>query len=114
MNPNQKRFSLPKNSLHVRPRLMQPTPPLSPMPRLLLKLLLMPPLPKVLAKVLSLDSLLINLLVVKFYLMVASEEDSAVDLVASTNSDGLRSVTTLNSPPLTPPMTPTSTLSPNT
>ena len=110
-NLSQKRSSLPKNSLHVRPKLILLT---NKLPKLLLRPLLMPPLPKVLAKVLSLDSLLINLLVVKLYLMVASEEDSAVDLVASTNSDGLRLVTTLNTPPLTLLMTPTSTLSPNT
>jgi hypothetical protein len=108
------------SSLLARLLLIKPTPPLPPLPRLLLRLLLMPPLPKVLAKVLSLDSLLINLLVVElslmveFSLMTASPEDSAVDLVASTNTDGPRLVTSLNTPPLTPPMTPTSTLSPNT
>ena len=50
-----------------------------------------------------------------------SEVDSEVDSEDSDSADseempthGLRSVTTLNSPPLTLLMTPTSTLSPNT
>ena len=97
LNLSQKRSSLPKSLLIVRLQLMLPMPPL-------LRPLLTPLLPLLLLETFFSSEMASNL--------VDSKDSKDLDVVLTT--DGLRSVTTLNSLLLTPLMTPTPTLSPNT
>ena len=96
-NLSQKRSSLPKSLLIVRLQLMLPMPPL-------LRPLLTPLLPLLLVETSFSSETASNL--------VDSKDSKDLDVVLTT--DGLRSVTTLNSLLLTPLMTPTPTLSLNT
>ena len=97
LNLSQKRSSLPKSLLIVRLQLMLPMPPL-------LRPLLTPLLPLLLLETFFSSEMASNL--------VDSKDSKDLDVVLTT--DGLRSVTTLNLLLLTPLMTPTPTLSPNT
>jgi hypothetical protein len=81
------------------------------LPKLLLRPLLMPPLPLLLL-VTSFFSVTDHLALTDSHSEVDSEVDSEDSEEMPTH--GLRSVTSLNTPPLTLLMTPTSTLSPNT
>ena len=97
LNLSQKRSSLPKSLLIVRLQLMLPMPSL-------LRPLLMPLLPLLLVETSFSSETASNL--------VDSQDSKDLDVVLTT--DGLRSVTTLNSLLLTPLMMPTPTLSLNT
>ena len=101
LNLSQKRSSLPKSLLIVRLQLMLPMPPL-------LRPLLMPLLPPLLP-LLLLETSFSSETASK---LVDSQDSKDLDVVLTT--DGLRSVTTLNSLLLTPLMMPTPTLSLNT
>ena len=111
-NLSQKRSSPPNSLLTVRLPLMLPMPLL---PKLLLRLPQMPLLPLLLLEtssssetVASVDSLELT-----EDSLDLTEDSLDSDSVVET-TDGLRSVTSPNTPLLTLPMTPTPTLSPNT
>ena len=103
-NLSQKRSFLPKSLPIVRLRLM--------LPKLILLKLLLRPLLMPLLPLLLLETSLSSEMLASLDLVILVK-DSELDSVVET-TDGLRSVTTLNSPLLTLQMTPTPTLSPNT